>query len=212
MRRPVSRPEQVASNIRSFVRELRSDAALQSALGHIHAWYALRVADGEWIFGPSKFVGYPDNTAQEYLGTYKDKGDGRQTERALSAWFKPVDVNSRLGRELLDALTNFLAAWDRVPRRGVRIAVVSSDDDEPLKRADVNETLFARIATDPRICGGRPCIRGTRMRVSDVVDMLAHGATRQEILEDYPYLADEDITAALAYAARATDHRVIQAA
>lgn len=50
------------------------------------------------------------------------------------------------------------------------------------------------------------------MRVSDVVEMLASGATRPEILADYPYLADEDIAAALAYAARAADHRVIRAA
>lgn len=47
------------------------------------------------------------------------------------------------------------------------------------------------------------------MRVSDIVDMIAAGATRPEILEDFPYLTDEDITAALAYAARATDHRVV---
>jgi uncharacterized protein (DUF433 family) len=70
----------------------------------------------------------------------------------------------------------------------------------------------SRISADPRICGGRPCIRGTRMRVSDIVDMMAAGATRAEILEDFPYIQDEDISAALAYAARATDHRVIRAA
>jgi uncharacterized protein (DUF433 family) len=69
-----------------------------------------------------------------------------------------------------------------------------------------------RITVDPEVCGGRPCLRGLRMRVSDVLEMLAHGATRQEILEDYPYLEDEDITAALVYAAHQTDHRVIQVA
>ncbi len=54
-----------------------------------------------------------------------------------------------------------------------------------------------RITVDPEICGGRPCIRGRRVRVKDVLDMLAGGATRAEILEDYPYLEDADITAAL---------------
>jgi uncharacterized protein (DUF433 family) len=68
-----------------------------------------------------------------------------------------------------------------------------------------------RIVTDPEICGGRPTIRGTRMRVSDVVDLLAAGETRAVILEDYPYLVDEDISAALHYAASATAHRVIAA-
>ncbi len=54
-----------------------------------------------------------------------------------------------------------------------------------------------RITIDPEVCGGRPCIRGLRIRVKDILDMLAGGATRQEILDDYPYLEDPDITAAL---------------
>jgi len=69
-----------------------------------------------------------------------------------------------------------------------------------------------RITIDPEVCGGRPCIRGLRIRVKDILDMLAGGATRQEILADYPYLEDEDITAALDYASRAIDHPVIAAA
>lgn len=69
-----------------------------------------------------------------------------------------------------------------------------------------------RITIDPGVCGGRPCIRGLRIRVKDVLDMLAGGATREEILADYPYLIDLDITAALEYAARATDHPIIAAA
>ena len=74
------------------------------------------------------------------------------------------------------------------------------------------EDLLGRIAMDPRICGGRPCIKGTRMRVSDIVGMMANGATPAEIVADFPYVSEDDIAAALAYAARATDHRVIQAA
>lgn len=57
-------------------------------------------------------------------------------------------------------------------------------------------TLLGRITVDAAICGGKPCIRGTRMRVSDVLDLLASGASRQEILADYPYLEDDDISAA----------------
>jgi uncharacterized protein (DUF433 family) len=71
--------------------------------------------------------------------------------------------------------------------------------------------LLSRIVTDPEICGGRATIRGTRMRVSDVVDLLASGESRTAILEDYPYLTDEDISAALHYAAATTAHRVIAA-
>ena len=72
--------------------------------------------------------------------------------------------------------------------------------------------LTSRITSDQSVCGGRPVIRGTRIRVSDVLDLLAAGETRAAILEDYPQLKDEDITAALEYGSAATSHRVIQAA
>jgi uncharacterized protein (DUF433 family) len=68
-----------------------------------------------------------------------------------------------------------------------------------------------RITSDPQICGGRPIIRGLRIRVSDILDMLAGGANRAEILRDYPYLEDADISAALEYAVRTSDHPVIRA-
>ncbi len=69
-----------------------------------------------------------------------------------------------------------------------------------------------RITFDPDICGGRPCIRGTRVRVVDILDLLAAGASHEEIIEDYPYLEAEDITAALQFAARRADHPVIHVA
>lgn len=61
--------------------------------------------------------------------------------------------------------------------------------------------LLSRITLDPAQCGGRPCIRGMRIRVQDVLDMLAGGASETEILGDFPYLEAEDIRAVLAYAA-----------
>ena len=69
-----------------------------------------------------------------------------------------------------------------------------------------------RIVQDQGICGGRPRIRGTRMRVIDIVEMVAAGAERKQILEDFPYLQDEDITAALLYAAQAVSREVLPAA
>ncbi len=71
---------------------------------------------------------------------------------------------------------------------------------------------LSRITVDPEVCGGRPCVRGLRIRVSDILQMLAAGATREEILESYPYLEPEDIAAALEYAARLTDHEVVRVA
>lgn len=69
-----------------------------------------------------------------------------------------------------------------------------------------------RITIEPGHCSGRPCIRGERIRVKDVLDLMASGASREEILEDYPYLEDGDITAALEYAARQADHPVLHVA
>jgi uncharacterized protein (DUF433 family) len=69
-----------------------------------------------------------------------------------------------------------------------------------------------RIAVDPDVCHGRPTVAGTRMRVSDILEMLAGGATEIEILQDFDYIKAEDIRACLAYAAEATGHRIIKAA
>ena len=69
-----------------------------------------------------------------------------------------------------------------------------------------------RITVDPNQCGGRPCLRGLRVRVKDVLDLLASGAERGEILADYPLLEAGDITASLEYAARQTDHPVLRIA
>ena len=69
-----------------------------------------------------------------------------------------------------------------------------------------------RITVDPKQCGGRPCLRGMRIRVRDVLDLLAAGASREESLEDYPLLEDGDITAVLEYAARQNDHPVLHVA
>ena len=72
--------------------------------------------------------------------------------------------------------------------------------------------LLERITVEPGKCGGKPCIRGKRIRVTDVLDLLSHGASHEEILEDYPFLEREDILAAIAYAARMTDHVVLPGA
>ena len=69
-----------------------------------------------------------------------------------------------------------------------------------------------RITVDPNQCGGRPCLRGLRIRVKDVLDLLAAGADRTEILADYPLLEAGDITASLEYAARQADHPVLRVA
>ncbi|TVQ21776.1 MAG: DUF433 domain-containing protein [Spirochaetaceae bacterium] len=71
--------------------------------------------------------------------------------------------------------------------------------------------LLARITIDPEQCGGRPCIRGMRFRVIDMLELLAAGETPDGILSDYPYLEPQDITASLLFAARQIDHPVVAA-
>lgn len=70
-------------------------------------------------------------------------------------------------------------------------------------------TELHRITIDPEQCGGRPCLRGLRVRVNDILDLLAAGSSHEEILSDYPYLEEGDISASLEYAARQLDHAVI---
>jgi uncharacterized protein (DUF433 family) len=72
--------------------------------------------------------------------------------------------------------------------------------------------MASRIVINQEVCGGRPIIAGTRMRVSDILDALASGDTVEELLADFPYITREDIHACLAYGARAVDHAVVQAA
>lgn len=69
-----------------------------------------------------------------------------------------------------------------------------------------------RITFNPKQCGGRPCIRGMRIRVKDVLDLLACGVSEQEILEDYPYLEPEDIRACLEFASAQMDHPILKSA
>jgi uncharacterized protein (DUF433 family) len=86
--------------------------------------------------------------------------------------------------------------------------------DQPKKKLPLIDkaAILKRITVETGKCGGRPCLRGTRMRVVDVLQLLSAGADHAEILRDYPLLEHEDILACLEYAARQTDHAVLQSA
>jgi len=77
-------------------------------------------------------------------------------------------------------------------------------------RSPMNLERLSRITVEEGKCGGRPCIRGLRIRVKDVLELLSAGATFEEILQDYPSLEREDILAAIDYAAYQTDHVVLR--
>ena len=72
--------------------------------------------------------------------------------------------------------------------------------------------LSERITVNPKQCGGRPCIRGMRIRVTDVLDLYAAGLSAEQILEEMPDLEPEDLQASLQYAARKLNHAVLVAA
>jgi uncharacterized protein (DUF433 family) len=72
-------------------------------------------------------------------------------------------------------------------------------------------SLLDRITINPEQCGGRPCIRGMRIRVIDILDLFAAGLSAQQILEEMPDLTVEDLQAALQYAARRLNHPVLAA-
>lgn len=71
--------------------------------------------------------------------------------------------------------------------------------------------LADRITADPDQCGGRPCVRGLRIRVTDVLDLLAAGLAPAQVLEELPDLEIEDIAACLRFASRRLDHPIVAA-
>lgn len=206
----VAGPADVDANIRTYQTEVHKKSELARRAGQAKEWFALFDEDRGWIFGPSKFVGYARNTAERYLDSAKAFASGGETQKHLGKWYGIVDSTSQLGQELHAALATFLATLDKRPSKGARICLEKS----VLARSPGHgrESALARISSRPDVCGGRPCIRDTRVRVSDVLDMLAAGASAAEIVADYPYLTSEDVSAALAYASRATDRVVVRAA
>jgi uncharacterized protein (DUF433 family) len=74
---------------------------------------------------------------------------------------------------------------------------------------NTEEALLERIAVDPKIMGGKPIVKGTRITVEQVLKMLAQGLTTNDILKDYPHLSKDDVAAVLLYAAKVTGEEEI---
>ena len=88
----------------------------------------------------------------------------------------------------------------------------TTESMDPRYTQAMASTVYPRITIELGKCGGKPCIRGMRIRVSDVLELLANGAPVEELLADYPCLEREDILAAIAYAAQQTNHVVVEVA
>lgn len=203
----VGRLDQAIENIYRYRAELPREPRLAERMKRVHVWYAVKSDEGTWIFAPSKFVGYARNTARDHLSAGVVR-DGGRTEAMLGSWFDVVSPDTRRATELGDALQEFLRSHGHSgPRRNARICIPRPDSNDA---ADLE--VQERIHVDAAVCGGRPHIRGTRVRVSDILDLLASGVPQSEILVDYPYLNEADLRAALAFGAAASAHRIIFAA
>jgi len=71
--------------------------------------------------------------------------------------------------------------------------------------------LADRITVDPEQCGGRPCVRGLRIRVTDVLDLLASGLSPEQVIDELPDLVPDDVSACLRFASRRLDHPIVAA-
>lgn len=209
MKPVVTSREEVIENIRTYCSEVAASPHLAARIGMHPAWYAFQDSDGRWLFGPSKFVGYRGATADDYLAPY-DRKDGREAEPALRPFSLRVEESDPLFTKLKGLFREFAARYGKTPKSSWRVSVVGEGAASGASKAP--SRLSARIAFDPEICGGRPRVAGTRIRVSDIIAALGAGESIAEILEDFPYLQDADIYAALDYAAKAVDHRVLRAA
>ena len=132
MPRLINSPEDASLGIEAYNKEIEASNRLRERLAYVRAWYAVKTKNG-WSFGPSKFIGYQELTANDYLGGGLD---GRKTEARLAKWFQAVDDSTELYDELYDALESFLAAYGKTPSSAVRINVVDSNYNDALDEVE----------------------------------------------------------------------------
>jgi hypothetical protein len=137
----VSSPNEAIQNIKTFSQQAHDID--EHRLSAARAWYAAKI-DGEWKFGPSKFIGYTGLDAHSYQ--VRDFPlDGRDTERTLAQWFVEVREGSELYDELWPKLTKFLAQFRKRPSALARVSV-SKDylmHAEPVTNDDLVKLLAA---------------------------------------------------------------------
>lgn len=213
----VSSPNEVIVNIEKYNADLKSSDLLRAGMTKVKGWYVHEIKPGVYRFGASKVVGYREADAETYAQR-RNFRDGGVTEKILGQWFDVVTETDPRYSALYSALSVFLFEYGHNrPNASARINMLkpglrSPDFRDSRHGARERSSLVDRIAVDMTICGGRPHIRGTRVRVSDVLGMLAEKVPEEEILSDFPYLVQDDLLAALAYGAAAADHLVIEAA
>lgn len=129
----ISDAQGAAKNIERF----QSEAAdLLHRLAQFRAWYAVKGPKGEWLFGPSKFIGYEDLDASSY-SQLEGRMDGRDTETTLQQWFEEEPEDTAVGRELHSQLAHFLGQFGKKKNSKTRINLlaipIESDPDNQLE-------------------------------------------------------------------------------
>ena len=207
----VSDESQVIENIVNFNRDI-DYPRIHAMIAYVRHWYAIPLPDKGWVFGPSKFIGYVGMDSKKYAKAFEDLSGGETEKGNLTKWFIELRPTDTLAQVLMQELRRQMAQYGKTVNALARIHVLKGAMQHSAEARQPPGSEGWRITSDPRILAGKPCIRGMRIRVADILEMLAHGATRKEILEDYPYVEDGDITAALEFAMDAVDHRLVKAA
>lgn len=136
----VSTPADVAANIERYAAALRGSKELRRRARYHQSWYGVQRQDGTWAFGPSKFVGYENLDANEYVETSVER-NGRTTEVHLRKWFNVVEAADPMRLELVGALRTWLATFGLVPRAKIRINVrLEQGQHAPSKPASAEPT------------------------------------------------------------------------
>ncbi|PYF06732.1 hypothetical protein C8J30_12414 [Rhodobacter viridis] len=112
-------------NIENFQDEAQK---LLHRLSQFRAWYAIKRPDGEWIFAPSKFIGYVDLAANTY-SQFEAQMNGRDTEALLQNWFEEEPDNTPTGRELHAKLAQFLGKFGKKKNSKTRISLIATEPE-----------------------------------------------------------------------------------
>jgi hypothetical protein len=124
MIRIVATAKECVRNIERFEAELNKCPGLQDRLSQARAWYAHQGEDGQWHFGPSKFVGYVGLDGEKYLEMAQQQLDGKRTEAQLQQWFEELDTDDPMFETMAAELSLFLARYNKVPSVKMRINVL----------------------------------------------------------------------------------------
>ena len=180
----IDSPVQAIENIHRYQTQLRLRfESPESSSGGPRGWYAIEADDG----GPSKFIGYVGLTAETYVrmsARKEPEAGGRQEGARAPAVVRALGSPCRRARRRPEQLPG-RTPWERPAECE---STNQRSQGSLCWRREAQPVEAGRISIDQAICGGRPHITGTRVRVSDILNMLADGASEQEILADYPRL------------------------